>query len=64
MEFKLMKTATVQDLRKRFQQLAQWIEAGEQVEITRYGKPFAYLVPASPQRVRGKTNLIDHAQLP
>jgi len=40
-----MKTATVRDLRNAFPQVAQWIEEGECVEITRSGKPFARLEP-------------------
>ena len=43
-----MKTATVEDLRKRFHRLAEWIEQGHSVEITRAGKPFAWLVPTPP----------------
>jgi prevent-host-death family protein len=38
-----MKTATVRDLRNRFADVAKWIEHGEQVSITRNGKPFAML---------------------
>ncbi len=47
-----MKSATIRDLRNAFPTVAQWIEAGESVEITRSGKPFARLepiVPESPQ---------------
>lgn len=40
-----MKTATVRDLRNHFPLVAQWIEEGESVEITRSGKPFARLAP-------------------
>lgn len=40
-----MKTATVRDLRNHFPRVAAWIAAGEAVEITRAGKPFARLVP-------------------
>jgi antitoxin (DNA-binding transcriptional repressor) of toxin-antitoxin stability system len=43
-----MKTATVRDLRNRFPRIAAWIEQGEPVEITRAGKTFARLVPATP----------------
>ncbi|MEP2777157.1 MAG: type II toxin-antitoxin system prevent-host-death family antitoxin [Luteolibacter sp.] len=43
-----MKTATVRDLRNQFAQVAKWIEEGEDVEITRSGKPFARLAPAPP----------------
>jgi antitoxin (DNA-binding transcriptional repressor) of toxin-antitoxin stability system len=48
-----MKTATVRDLRNRFPRVAAWIEQGEPVEITKAGKLFARLVPATPERPRG-----------
>ncbi len=47
-----MKTATVRDLRNRFPRLAAWIAEGEPVEITKRGKPFARLVPATPEKPR------------
>lgn len=47
-----MKTATVRDLRNRFPRVAAWIEEGEPVEITRAGKVFARLVPATPEKPR------------
>jgi len=47
-----MKTATVRDLRNHFPRVAAWIAEGKQVEITRSGKPFARLLPASPQKRR------------
>lgn len=40
-----MKTATIRDLRNSFPRVAEWIEEGECVEITRSGKPFARLEP-------------------
>ena len=43
-----MKTAAVRDLRNDFARLSAWLEDGEQVEITRGGKPSAHLVPATP----------------
>jgi prevent-host-death family protein len=48
-----MKTATVRDLRNRFAHVAKWIEHGEEVQITRNGKPFATL-SAAKQRKRAK----------
>jgi prevent-host-death family protein len=45
-----MKTATVRDLRNRFPRVAAWIDNGEQVEITKSGKPFARLVPLAPEK--------------
>ena len=47
-----MKTATVRDLRNRFAAVAQWIEHGEQVTITRNGAAFATLAPAKPPKPR------------
>jgi prevent-host-death family protein len=47
-----MKTATVRDLRNRFPRVAAWIHNGEPVEITKSGKPFARLVPATPEKPR------------
>jgi antitoxin (DNA-binding transcriptional repressor) of toxin-antitoxin stability system len=41
----IMKTATVADLRNNFARIARWIEAGEEVEITKRGKKFARLRP-------------------
>lgn len=40
-----MKTATVADLRNNFARISRWIEAGEEVEITKRGKKFARLRP-------------------
>lgn len=42
----IMKRASVTDLRNSFPRLSGWIEAGEEVEITKRGKVFARLVPA------------------
>jgi len=47
-----MKTATVRDLRNRFARVAAWISEGEPVEITKAGKLFARLVPATPEKPR------------
>jgi antitoxin (DNA-binding transcriptional repressor) of toxin-antitoxin stability system len=47
-----MKTATVRDLRNRFARVSAWIEHGEAVEITKGGKAFARLVPASEGKPR------------
>ncbi|MGO8765331.1 MAG: type II toxin-antitoxin system Phd/YefM family antitoxin [Limisphaerales bacterium] len=47
-----MKTATVRDLRNHFPRVAAWINEGEPVEITRSGKPFARLMPATPEKPR------------
>ena len=47
-----MKTATVRDLRNRFSRVAAWIAEGEPVEITKSGKPFARLLPVTPEKPR------------
>jgi prevent-host-death family protein len=47
-----MKTATVRDLRNHFPRVAAWIAEGEPVEITKGGKPFARLLPATPKKPR------------
>lgn len=43
-----MKTATVRDLRNHYTGLLRWIAAGEEVVITRRGKPLARLIPEKP----------------
>jgi prevent-host-death family protein len=40
-----MRRATVRDLRNRYTSLLRWIRAGEEIVITRRGKPVARLVP-------------------
>jgi prevent-host-death family protein len=47
-----MKTATVRDLRNNFARVAAWIAEGEPVEITKSGKPFACLSPATSEKPR------------
>ncbi len=47
-----MKTATIRDLRNHFPRVAAWIAEGEAVEITKAGKPFARLVPATVKKPR------------
>jgi len=47
-----MKTATVRDLRNRFPRVAAWITEGEPVSITKAGKPFARLLPVTPEKPR------------
>ena len=43
-----MKTATVRDLRNNFARVSAWISAGQEVEITKRGRPLARLVPVRP----------------
>jgi antitoxin (DNA-binding transcriptional repressor) of toxin-antitoxin stability system len=40
-----MKTATVRELSNRYTQLLKWIDAGEEIRITRRGVVIARLVP-------------------
>lgn len=40
-----MKTATVRDLRNDFARVAEWIDGGEKVQLTRHGKVIACIVP-------------------
>ncbi len=44
-----MKTATVADLRNHFPKIAAWLAAGEEVRVTRRGKPLAKIVPEKPE---------------
>lgn len=51
--------ATVTDARKRFPLLIDFVEQGNVVQVTRYGKPFLYLVPSKLyRRLRAR----DHAR--
>lgn len=45
-----MKTATVADLRNHFPKIAAWLAAGEEVRVTRRGKPLAKIVPHTPEQ--------------
>ena len=47
-----MKTATVRDLRNNFARLSAWLAEGGSVEITKAGKAFARLMPASEDKAR------------
>ena len=42
---RLMKTATVQELRYQFAKISRWLEAGEKVEITKRGVPWIHVTP-------------------
>lgn len=54
-----MKTATVRDLRNQFARISAWIGEGETIEITKGGKVFARLVPATPRKQRvGKPDIM------
>lgn len=45
-----MKTATVRDLRYDFPRIEAWVQAGEEVLITKHAKPVAKLSAAGPSR--------------
>lgn len=47
-----MKTATVRELRNRYTQLLEWLEAGEEIRITRRGVVIARLVPENHSKAR------------
>ncbi len=47
-----MKNATVRTLRNHYSQLMGWIEAGEEITISRRGRVIARLVPAAAQPSR------------
>ncbi len=55
-----MKTATVRELRNHYTSLLEWIEAGEEIVITRRGKAIARLIPEQSQR----TTTVDWSQSP
>jgi prevent-host-death family protein len=46
-----MKTATVRELRNRYTELLEWLEAGEDVRITRRGVVIARLVPEKHSKI-------------
>jgi len=50
-DFPIMKTATVADLRNHFRRISAWIEDGEPVAIMKRGKLFARLVPVAEKGV-------------
>jgi antitoxin (DNA-binding transcriptional repressor) of toxin-antitoxin stability system len=55
-----MKTASVRDLRQNFARILAWIEAGEEVAITRRRQAVARLIPW-PQRKPAKRPMPDIA---
>ena len=46
-----MKTATVRELRNHYTQLLKWLDAGEEIKITRRGIVIARLVPENAARL-------------
>ena len=55
-----MRTATVRDLRNNYLTLMKWLAAGEEIIITKRGRPIARLIPESP----GTSTTIDWSQSP
>lgn len=49
-----MKTATVRDLRNNFAKVSRWLDAGEQVEITKRGHSYAKLELTAPPPAKKK----------
>jgi len=47
-----MKTASVRELRNHYTTVMKWIEAGEEVKISKRGKVIARLVPEKPKARR------------
>ena len=47
-----MKTATVRELRNQYRSVLSWVEAGEEVAISKRGKVIARLVPEKPKALR------------
>ena len=58
--WRTMKTATVRELRNRYTQLLKWLEAGEEITITRRGVAIARLVPEK-QRAKQKVDWTESA---
>jgi prevent-host-death family protein len=50
-----MRIATVRELRNQYSKLLRWIEAGEEIAISRRGRVVARLVPEK----RGATERVD-----
>jgi len=55
-DFYIMRTATVADLRNHFRRISAWIENGEPVTIVKRGKLFAQLVPVRESKPGKKVN--------
>lgn len=54
-----MKTASVRDLRNSFARVSRWLEAGEVVEITKRGRVFARILPATASQKKRKVQKPD-----
>jgi len=42
-----MKSTTVRELRNNYSKVLKWVAKGEEVEVTRRGKPVARVVPVA-----------------
>ncbi len=51
-----MKTATVRDLRYDFPKIEAWLAGGEEIEVTKHGRPVARVSP--PGKARARRRLI------
>jgi antitoxin (DNA-binding transcriptional repressor) of toxin-antitoxin stability system len=49
-----MKKATVRDLRYDFPKIEAWLAVGEEIEITKHGKPVARISPSSKRKAQGQ----------
>jgi len=45
-----MKTANVQEVPQQWTKILQWVSAGEEIQVTSEGKPFARLTPCNETR--------------
>jgi prevent-host-death family protein len=55
-----MQTLTVRDLRYDFAKVEAWLADGQEIEITKHGKPVARLSPPRPQWWRPKFDIEAH----
>jgi antitoxin (DNA-binding transcriptional repressor) of toxin-antitoxin stability system len=56
-----MKTATVRDLRNNFARLSVWIDAGQEIQITKRGEVIGTFVPTKkPARKRKRFDAEAH----
>jgi len=53
-----MKTSTMRELKHHTAKVLAWAEAGEEVELTRRGKPVARLSPAKGRRKTAKVDFL------
>ena len=56
-----MKTTTVRDLRYDFPRVEAWLRNGDEIELTKHGRPIALISPL-PKRNQRKPEKIDFAK--